>query len=177
MQVQQQVFRRQRVIALVPKRRVCLHPAGLLLQVLLLRAAPRCHDDSRRVLHLQRVFPAQTQEMWLLILEGRQQIPRLDWKEWWEKRAALRPTLSLAWFCSHTHTPHTLIYIKASRIIFLIKFNSVSILTTMCVSVFVCVCVHACVCGMMWKVRSNQSLQLCRWNLIIDLVVVMMALQ
>lgn len=78
MQVQQQVFRRQRGVALVPERRVCLYSAGLRPQVLLLRAAPRCHDDSRRVLHLQRVFAAQTQEVWRLVLEGRQQIPGLD---------------------------------------------------------------------------------------------------
>lgn len=70
-QVQQQVFRRQRVVALVPKKRVSLYPAGV-------RAAPRCHDDRRRVLHLQRVFPTQTQEVGLLVLEGRQQIPGLD---------------------------------------------------------------------------------------------------
>lgn len=77
-QVQQQVFRRLRAVVLVPKRRVCLHPAGLRPHALLLRAPPGCHDDSLRVLHFQGIFPAQTQEVGLLVLEGRQEIPGLD---------------------------------------------------------------------------------------------------
>lgn len=79
-QVEQQVFRRLRVVALIPERRVRLHPAGLRPQLLLLRATPRCHDDGRRVLHLLGVLAAEAEEVRWLVLEGRQQTPRLDCK-------------------------------------------------------------------------------------------------
>lgn len=77
-QVQQQVFGCLGAVVLVPKRRVRLHPAGLRPRALLLRAPPGRHHDGVRVLHLQGVLPAQAQEVRLLVLEGRKEIPGLD---------------------------------------------------------------------------------------------------
>ena len=76
-QVEQHVFRRLRLVVFTPERWVCLHHVRLHLHLLLLRATPRRHDDGRRVHPLVGILAAQTEEVRLLVLEGRQQTPRL----------------------------------------------------------------------------------------------------
>lgn len=78
-QVQQQVF--LRVVAFVPEGRVCFRSDGLRGEFLLLRAAPRCHDDGRRVPPMVGILPAQAEEVGLLLFEGREQTPGFNLNE------------------------------------------------------------------------------------------------
>lgn len=82
-QVEQQAIGRLRVVALIPERRMRLHPAGLrpLVLLLLLRATPRRHDHGGCVLYLLGVLAAEAQEVRRLVLEGGQQAPRLDCRQ------------------------------------------------------------------------------------------------
>lgn len=70
-QVQQKVFWCLCLVVFTPERWVCFHPAGLNPQLLLLRATPHCHDDSRRVLPLVGIFSAEAEELRLLVFDGR----------------------------------------------------------------------------------------------------------